>query len=129
LLFLEGEAGIGKTRLVEDFVSAIEQESRVLVLTGQARPGCFAPGSAHSPGPLGQALVERFGSIGLESALRPLIQVTQRLVPAFAAWLDGRPAPAGADPLTPDALHALFCEALRSLAEHRPVLLCIEDLH
>ena len=45
------------------------------------------------------------------------------------AMLAGMPIPPDAEPLSSDALHAVFTHLARALARDRPVVWIVEDLH
>ena len=63
VVFLDGEAGVGKTRLLDEFVSRLEAEAAdVDVLYGAYHPGGYGPGADA----LSQAVVGRFGAAALE---------------------------------------------------------------
>ncbi|MGQ0614403.1 MAG: serine/threonine-protein kinase [Planctomycetaceae bacterium] len=126
LLLLEGEAGIGKTRLCADFVEALEQEGESFhLLAGTYLPG----GAATASGAFSSAFREYFGGAPLEEALVAHLPETPLLAPAFAALLRGEPPPAGQEALTKESLQRVFLQATRSMAAERPVLLLLEDFH
>ncbi len=121
-----GEAGIGKSRLVDEFVGQLEREGEDLnFLHGSYPPG----GAATVSGAFSTAFREHFGEGTLEDALREALPQTPILVPAFAALLRGDSVPPGAEPLTKDSLQTVFVHATRHLAAERPTILLIEDLH
>ncbi|MHC4222400.1 MAG: protein kinase domain-containing protein [Planctomycetota bacterium] len=126
VLLIEGEAGIGKTRLVDEFVGLLRQEGRELnFLFGSYPPG----GAATAAGAFSTAYREHFGSESLEETLGEYLKVTPGLIPAFAALLRGEATPRGEEPLGKDALQAVFVHATRALAEERPTVVLIDDLH
>ena len=66
VLLIEGEAGIGKTRLVDEFVGRLRQEGEDLnFLFGSYPPG----GAATAAGAFSTAYREHFGAEGLEETL------------------------------------------------------------
>ncbi len=126
VLLIEGEAGIGKTRLVDEFVGRLRQEGEDLnFLFGSYPPG----GAATASGAFSEAYRAQFGAEGLEETLRDHLTVTPLLVPAFAALLKGDAPPKDAEPLTKDSLQTVFVHATRNLAAERPTIVLIDDLH
>ncbi len=126
VLLLEGEAGIGKSRLVDEFVGALQQQGEdPNFLFGSYPPG----GAATASGAFTTAYREHFGEESLDEVLRGYLTVTPILVPAFAALLRGDGTPDGAEPLTKDSLQTVFVHATRALAAERTTIVLIEDLH
>ena len=124
VVLLEGEAGIGKSRLVEELLARLDAED-VHVVAGGYPPG----GAATANGAFTSAFNEQFGAEGLEAALGRHLKETPLLVPGFAALLTGQAPPEGALALTKDSLQTCFVHALRSLAAEKPVVVVIDDLH
>ena len=116
-----GEAGSGKTRLVDEFLRGIDAAGAHRLY------GSYAAGSGL--GGVSDALLARFGSAGLEDALRPYVPAAPALLPALAAILRRELPPAGAAPLSDEALEAVLVQLLRGLAAERPVVWVVEDLH
>ncbi len=126
VLLIEGEAGIGKTRLVDEFVGRLRQEGEdVNFLFGSYPPG----GAATAAGAFSTAYREQFGAEGLEETLQGYLTATPLLIPAFAALLKGEAPPEGAEPLTKDSLQTVFVHATRGLAAERTTVVLIDDLH
>src|SRR3954468_18268475 len=123
---LVGEAGIGKSRLVE-----------ALAQTAKQRGFCVARGAAYEmaePLPYG-LFADTFSQWAREQptllnhARNDMIRPLSRLVPAFAAAA-GLPAPNGLS--GPDERFRLFESAvhlLHAVAVESPLLLVLEDLH
>ncbi|MHC4954869.1 MAG: tetratricopeptide repeat protein [Planctomycetota bacterium] len=125
-VLIEGEAGIGKTRLVDEFVGGLRQAGEdVNFLFGSYPPG----GAATAAGAFSEAYREQFGAESLDEALVECLAATPVLVPAFAAVLRGETPPTGAQALTKESLQTVFVHATRGLAGDRPTIVLIDDLH
>jgi tetratricopeptide (TPR) repeat protein len=125
VMLIEGEAGIGKTRLLDEFVTGLrEGGERFHLLEGGWPPG----GAATASGAFATAYREHLGDEGLESSLRVALPDTPALVPSFAAMLRGDAPPEGAAPLTREALQTLFVHVTRSIAAELPTIVVIEEL-
>ena len=119
VVLLEGEAGVGKTRLIDEMIERIDaDEGGTRFLFGGYPPG----GGATSDG----ALLDAFREV--RPRLRELLPDSP-LVPGFAALLDGGSMPEGVDPLTRDGLQAVMAQTAIALAAENPLVLCIDDLH
>jgi DNA-binding CsgD family transcriptional regulator len=105
VVLVEGDAGLGKTRLVEHFTS---KASGVRVLAGGGIP------------------------LAADVPYAPMIEVFRALAALYPPARDGllpRDQPAGAGPPGPARLLSLAAEALRAVAEQVPVVVVVEDLH
>ena len=122
VVLLQGEAGIGKTRVVDELVARLRQGGEEFhFLFGSYPPA----GASAAQGGLSTAFREQFGDAG--SA--PYLTERPRLVPGFDAVLRGEPPPPGALALTNDSLATAFVEATRALAAERPTIVLVDDLH
>jgi serine/threonine protein kinase/tetratricopeptide (TPR) repeat protein len=122
VVLVDGEAGIGKSRLVDELVARLDAEgAEVAFLHGSYPPG----GAATAVGALTEAVREHFGASSCAHCLRQV----PLLAPAFDALLRGEPPPPGTPALTPDSLGTCFAEVIRALSEQRPVIVAVEDLH
>jgi tetratricopeptide (TPR) repeat protein len=121
-VLLVGEAGIGKSRLVEEFIDRLAdsgEDLNVLV-------GTYPPGKASTAdGALSTAFREHLG----RASAAPYLRETPLLADAFDAVLNGVDAPPGAQPLSAAALRTCFVNLSRALAAERPTLLVLEDFH
>jgi DNA-binding winged helix-turn-helix (wHTH) protein/tetratricopeptide (TPR) repeat protein len=130
VVFITGEAGIGKTRLVEEFLSSPAlQRMGTLVLSGQCIER-HAGREAHAPvlDALERALASPEGR-----TLRP---VWERLAPTWVAQIpmltgDGAPPHSGASDASgmPARMIREGVAALETVAAERPLVLVLEDLH
>src|SRR5262249_26512195 len=112
VVLIEGEAGIGKNRLVDEFVGRLQREGEdVNFLFGSSPPG----GAATASGAFSPAYREHFGEDGSAAWLKK----TPMLVPAFDAMLRGETTPTGVEPLTKDTMQTCFVNATKSLAADR----------
>jgi serine/threonine protein kinase/tetratricopeptide (TPR) repeat protein len=122
VVVLEGEAGIGKSRVVDEFIGRLQRDGEDLNFLF----GSFPPnGAATAAGAFSAAFQEQFGEAG---SARYLAQ-TPLLVPAFDALLRGDATPGGVEPLTKDSLPTCFVQAVRGLAAERVTVVLIDDLH
>ncbi|MEU8514974.1 AAA family ATPase [Kitasatospora sp. NPDC048722] len=130
-----GEAGIGKTRLVEEFTTHLAAHTDTRAYLG----GCLALGADSLPyapfAALLRALVREFDTPWTAGVLGP---AGRRALAPWLPELDGTPHPDALDepriPPAPDphGRSRLF-DAVRTLVEaaaaHHPVVLVVEDLH
>jgi tetratricopeptide (TPR) repeat protein len=122
VVLIEGEAGIGKSRLVDEFVARVHARGdEVNFLFGSYPPG----GAATADGAFSAAYREHLGEAGSAAYLPD----NQLLAPAFDALLRGEGAPEGAQQLSPGSLQTCFARATQSLAAERVTIVLIDDLH
>ncbi|SCE88550.1 Predicted ATPase [Micromonospora viridifaciens] len=121
-----GEAGVGKTRLLEEF-GALATAAGVRVLVGQ----CLELGEAGLPfAPFAAALREVLRHDG-PAAFAGYEAEFARLLPELARVPAGAAPPAGlpASDTPRGYLFDLVADLFRRIAEDRPLVLVIEDLH
>ncbi len=122
VVLLQGEAGVGKSRLVDELIRRLQEEGEEIdFLFGSYPPG----GAATVAGAFSTAYREHFGEQGSAAYLPE----NQALVPAFDALLRGDPAPSGAAPLNKGSLQTCFVRATQGLAAERVAVILIDDLH
>ncbi len=123
-VLLSGEGGIGKSRLVDEFVRRVGASERPPhVLYGAARSG------ARGVRTLDDALLGHLGGTHLEERLGAALASVPELIPAFAARLRGTRSPEGVPALPASAVATAYVHVARSLARERPVLWILDDLH
>ena len=123
-VLLEGESGVGKTRLLDELACQLHHEGESMVLLygrGGAR-GRDLPGGA-----IARSLLQHIGEEKLEGKLARYLSAAPHLVPGFAAWLTG--AEADGAPMTPEALKAVFAYLLCVLSVEAPLVWILDDLH
>ncbi len=126
VVVLEGEAGIGKTRLVDELVARLGDDGRDFhFLHGSYPPGAVGVAA----GAFAQAYRELLGEEDLEEALLRHLPDTPSLVPSFAAMMRGVAARDGAAALGSEALRTLSVLLTRAFAAERTTVLLIDDLH
>jgi predicted ATPase len=121
VVLVEGEAGIGKTRLMDSLVAGLESEDAHVLY------GSYPPSGGM--GGISDAILGKFGMAGLSDAIRPYLRVTPSLAPAFAAVVKHEQPPEGTAVLQRDSLHAVLCHLMRGLAAEKPLLWVVDDLH
>ncbi|MHC4668904.1 MAG: serine/threonine-protein kinase [Planctomycetota bacterium] len=118
LVLLEGEAGIGKTRLIDTFAQAAAREGATVLY------GSFAPAGGGDA--LAEAVLQHFGEERLADELDWYLGDVAALLPAFVALLRQEPPPETA--LEGGALHTVWCQLMRGLSTDRPLVWIAEDL-
>ena len=120
-LLLVGDAGMGKTRLVQEWLDAQEDLGARRVLVVRYGPG----GGAGAGGELFTAVRELVGADVSSARLRELLGTLAPLADALARALEGdvalQPGPL--------SLEAATIRLLGALAAERPLVLVLEDLH
>ena len=119
LLVIEGEAGIGKSRLLHELLD--RRDPGVTVLAGQCRQ-LYAP---FPLGPILEALRDQGDRID-PASLSPVAGALAPLLPEIAERLPAEP-PALADPH--ENRHRIFRGAIELIAHLAPAILVIEDAH
>jgi len=126
VVLVEGEAGIGKTRLVDEAVARLlERGEDVTFLFGSYPPG----GAATAAAAFAAALSNHFGTERLGQAIGRHLRGTPALATAFTSFLRGTPTATGAEGLGRESVHTAFVEIVRDLASRRPVVMLVDDLH
>jgi ATP/maltotriose-dependent transcriptional regulator MalT len=122
-VLIGGEAGVGKTRLINEFVGRVHRDALVLV------GGCLELGSDGLPfAPFTAALRQLVRDIGIDGVAKLLPGATAtglaRLLPEF-----GEPEGDSTSGEVRARLFELVLTLLERLAESSPVVLIIEDAH
>ncbi|GAA1179229.1 LuxR family transcriptional regulator [Ornithinimicrobium humiphilum] len=116
-----GEVGIGKTRLLDEFVEGLGDD--VVVARGQ----CVAIGTLGSPlAPVRAVLrdlVGRFGAGSVVEAAGPAGHLLSALVPELAG--EG----ASGEEVAQEQLHDIVGQLVAQLSRRAPLVLLVEDVH
>ena len=128
-VFVTGEAGVGKTTVVEAVVHQWAAAEALWLGRGQCIEQ-YGAGEAYLP------LLEALGRLGRESGGARLVACLRQYAPTWLAHLPalGRPDELAAGPATmpgatPARMLRELAEALEALAAERPLVLVLEDLH
>ena len=129
VVFVTGEAGIGKTSLVEAFVAQVATSETVWLGRGQCIEQ-YGTGEAYLP------LLEAFGQLGRGRDGARLVELLRQQAPS---WLLQMPALLPATEYeglqqrsggtTRDRMLRELAEAMETLTLERPMVLVVEDLH
>ena len=124
ITFVAGEAGIGKTELVETFVSGLAVQQGTIVARGQCIEH-YGSGEAYLP------ILEAFGRLGRDTTL-PVADILRQHAPS---WLVHLPSLASAQeladsvPVRPEKMLRELADVLEILTAQRALILVLEDLH
>ena len=129
LVFVTGEAGIGKTTLVDAFQQEAARRPGLRIARGQCLEG-FGGIEAYYP------MLEAIGSLIRSEENGSLIQALAQRAPTWLIQFPGLMKPEQREALQREILGSTrermvreFCEALESIAAQTPLLLILEDLH
>ena len=124
LVTISGEAGVGKTRLVREFWGALAAESHApLRRTGR----CLPYGQGITYWPLGEILKEHFGLLENDPPETLRLRLGAREILGLTLGLD---VAGDLHPLTArDRLHAGWVDFMEELANERPTVVLVEDIH
>ena len=126
LIFIGGEPGAGKSRLVEELAGALHRRGAV-VLIGTCSP---EPGPPYEP--FAECLEQLLGGTAegvLAEYLRGSARELLRLTPLVRRHRPDLPPPPGDDSDYRRELFDAVTDLLRSVGQVRPVVCVLEDLH
>ena len=129
VVFVTGEAGVGKTTLVDAFIEEVKGQAGLLVSRGECVEQ-YGTGEAYRP------VLEALGRLCREPAGQQVIDVLARRAPTWLVhmpWLVGTSDLEGLQHQTLGATRERMlremAEATETLAAERPLVLVLEDLH
>jgi predicted ATPase/DNA-binding winged helix-turn-helix (wHTH) protein len=128
-IFVTGEAGIGKTTLVDAFLADVAAEQTAWIGRGQCVEH-YGSGEAYLP------VLDALGRLGREPGGERLVACLRQYAPTWLAQLPALYSPATLEALqrtvqgaTRERMLRELAEALDALATERPGVLVLEDLH
>ncbi len=129
VVFITGEAGIGKTTLVEAFLAQVRTQHGGLIAQGQ----CFeqyGEGEAYMP------MLDALGQLCRESRNSNLLALLTHYAPTWLVQMPGVNSPEELEALrrriqdaTRERMLREMAEALEAITAEQPLLLVLEDLH
>lgn len=126
VVFVTGEAGIGKTCLVSAFVSSSTTSSRASIGHAQCIE-LYGTSEPYLP------IFEAMQRLGAEIGVDKLAIYLKSFAPTWLAqmpWLsDGTQPPADVAGATPQRMLRELAQALEAMSAARPIVLWLEDLH
>ena len=129
LVFVTGEAGIGKSALVEAFLAQIGTAPAVRIGCGQCVEQ-YGAGEPYLP------LLEALGRLGRESDQGQLVRILKQFAPTWLAQLPALLSDADLEAVqrrsrgtTRDRMLRELLDALDALSVETPLVLFLEDLH
>ena len=129
IVFITGEAGIGKTTLVEAFCKTAGFDANVHFVSGQCVEG-FGGKEAYYP--ILDALGPLLGDAGEGSAFQIFAKEAPTWLVQFPTLVKAGQREALQKEIigaTRERMVREICEALESIAAQNPLVLCLEDLH
>ena len=128
-VFITGEAGIGKTTVVQAFLEQAGQIPGILVVRGQCLEH-FGSGEAYLP------VLDGFSRLCRSSAGAQVVEVLRKQAPSWLTHMSSIASPSESDNrqsqtvgVTRELMLREMAEAIERLTENSPLLLVLEDLH
>ena len=126
VLFITGEAGIGKTALIDAFCREVCSESQIDIARGQSVEG-FGGKEAYYP------VMEALGQLCRQNGGEKNLRVLQQSAPSWHAQLASPPhadnSPIAASPVKRERMLKEICDAIEAMSGEKTVILVFEDLH
>jgi DNA-binding winged helix-turn-helix (wHTH) protein/predicted ATPase len=129
IVFVTGESGVGKSTLIDAFLTRVANTAVVWIARGQCLAH-YGAGEAYLP------VLEALGRLGREASREKLQAVLDRYAPT---WLAQLPALVNIEDrqrlqretlnATPERMLREMAEALEALTTDTPLILVLEDLH
>jgi DNA-binding winged helix-turn-helix (wHTH) protein len=129
VVFVTGEAGIGKTSLVDTFLASIADRDSWRICRADCVEHC---GASEAYQPLFEALTRLCRQPGGEyclAVLRRYAPTCLAHLPALQTQADLRALQRRTAGATPERMVRELADALDAMSAQRPIVLCLEDLH
>jgi predicted ATPase/DNA-binding winged helix-turn-helix (wHTH) protein len=128
ILFVTGEAGIGKTTLVEAFINQASAVNNLLIARGQCLEQ-YGAAEAYLPAfDSFSGLAKQYGSIVVET-LRQHAPSWLAQMPAFTTPADRDTMQDEISGITRERMLREMAQAIEALTNHRALVIVLEDLH
>jgi len=125
VLFITGEAGIGKTALIDAFCREVCSESQIDIARGQSVEG-FGGKEAYYP------VMEALGQLCRQNGGEKNLRALQQSAPSWHAQLASPHAgdsQIAASPVKGERMLKEICDAIEAMSGEKTVILVFEDLH
>jgi len=129
VIFVTGEAGIGKTKLVDLFQRRAARRPETVIIRGQCIEG-FGGKEAYYP------ILEALGDFASQGQPSDIAELLAKTAPAWLIQFASLVKPEQKDALQREVLGTTrermvreICEALEAISRRNPLVLILEDLH
>ena len=129
IVFLTGEAGIGKTSIVQAFLDRARNTQKILVVRGQCLEQ-YGAGEPYLP------VLDGFSRICRGPGGAPIIDIFRQHAPSWLAQMSSLVPPAErvnlpshSAGITREGMLREMTDTIETLTAHSPLLLILEDLH
>ena len=129
IVFVTGEAGIGKTMLIDQFQQQVHRQPNVRIARGQCIEG-FGGIEAYYP------MLEAVGSLLQQGEDDSLVRILAKRAPTWLIQFPAQVKPEQRESLQREILGSTrermvreFCETLEAITVQSPLVVILEDLH